>query len=305
MTFRMYRSTDASAPILRGQAGSLKALLKACLVTGYGSRPGAGWLNPFSATNIEVFRPGSGSQNYFQIDDRGSVASARNALVTMFSDMTSATVGSNQTPATYDVNQQRHIPKSITANSTVREWKVFASDQACFIFTNTGMLPNAFDISFFGNYIPYSPTFPSDLGCVYCNWASAVDYSSSNSWSDGDSSYSEMSRDYGFLMKTSEFNKSGGLSKFFSAPGAGQSVYPLEGVMSFFPIFVRTAESLNSDTGLILGYMERIYSSPICLNANNTKITFASGGMTGKEFEVCWIASSGMITPLYLDITQP
>ncbi len=39
----VFRSTDASAPVLTAEAGSLKSLLKACLVTGYGDKTALGW----------------------------------------------------------------------------------------------------------------------------------------------------------------------------------------------------------------------------------------------------------------------
>lgn len=39
----LFSSTDKGAPILTGDAGSLKTLLKACLVTGYGDKQGLGW----------------------------------------------------------------------------------------------------------------------------------------------------------------------------------------------------------------------------------------------------------------------
>ena len=38
MTVRVYRWDDASAPVLTGEVGKLAALLKACLVTGYGAK---------------------------------------------------------------------------------------------------------------------------------------------------------------------------------------------------------------------------------------------------------------------------
>jgi hypothetical protein len=41
--FTIYRYTDTSAPTVNGTAGSLITLLQACLVTGYGSKSGAGW----------------------------------------------------------------------------------------------------------------------------------------------------------------------------------------------------------------------------------------------------------------------
>ena len=43
MTVRIYSSSDAGAPVLRGNTpGDLINLLEKCLVTGYGSKAGAG-----------------------------------------------------------------------------------------------------------------------------------------------------------------------------------------------------------------------------------------------------------------------
>lgn len=39
----IYQSTDPNAPILNEKNGSLNIVLKACLVTGYGDKQGAGW----------------------------------------------------------------------------------------------------------------------------------------------------------------------------------------------------------------------------------------------------------------------
>ena len=41
MTVRVYKSTDGSAPVLTGQAGSLTTLLDAVLVNGYGAATAA------------------------------------------------------------------------------------------------------------------------------------------------------------------------------------------------------------------------------------------------------------------------
>ncbi|PID63443.1 MAG: hypothetical protein CR974_02010 [Gammaproteobacteria bacterium] len=39
----LFSSADADAPVLTAEAGSLKSLLKACLVTGYGDKQSLGW----------------------------------------------------------------------------------------------------------------------------------------------------------------------------------------------------------------------------------------------------------------------
>lgn len=53
----VYRSTDASAPILDKTAGCVANIIKACLVTGYGATAGAGWTMTHEdlATHTKVF----------------------------------------------------------------------------------------------------------------------------------------------------------------------------------------------------------------------------------------------------------
>ena len=52
----VYRSTDTGAPQLTGTAGSLKTVLKACLVEGYGSQPALGWEMKYEDNTTGVFK---------------------------------------------------------------------------------------------------------------------------------------------------------------------------------------------------------------------------------------------------------
>ncbi len=52
----VYRSTDTGAPQLTPTAGSLKTILKACLVEGYGNQPSLGWEMPYEDTTSGVFK---------------------------------------------------------------------------------------------------------------------------------------------------------------------------------------------------------------------------------------------------------
>lgn len=78
MTYTIYKSSDPDAPQLTTAAGSLKTILKACLITGYGTgadaKAPAGWLMPFEETNKAVFQPvDSGGENLMiRVDDSGS-----------------------------------------------------------------------------------------------------------------------------------------------------------------------------------------------------------------------------------------
>ena len=48
MTVTIYKSTDSSAPVLRGQGNSLVTVLDAILVNGYGSKASQGWADSFA-----------------------------------------------------------------------------------------------------------------------------------------------------------------------------------------------------------------------------------------------------------------
>lgn len=58
----IYRSSDASAPLLDKNANCIVKILKACLVTGYGAKAGAGWTMSHEdiATKTKVFEINSG-----------------------------------------------------------------------------------------------------------------------------------------------------------------------------------------------------------------------------------------------------
>jgi len=75
VTVRVYRSTDVSAPQLsNATAGAVAAILKACLVTGYGSgldlKVGAGWTLTIDNGDVLLLR-NAGSGRYFRIKDDG------------------------------------------------------------------------------------------------------------------------------------------------------------------------------------------------------------------------------------------
>lgn len=98
MTMRVYRSSDASAPALRGNTpGDLINVLDKCLVTGYGSLAGAGWTKPFTGTNLAVFRQGAGSNGmYLRVDDTSSAAGSRSARVVGYEVMSDVNNGTPQ-----------------------------------------------------------------------------------------------------------------------------------------------------------------------------------------------------------------
>ena len=77
-TVTLYSSTDPSAPVLNGNSGSLITVLTACLVSGYGTKAGAGWtlLGSSSSSNYTaMYKMGSGSGYVMQINDNSPSSS--------------------------------------------------------------------------------------------------------------------------------------------------------------------------------------------------------------------------------------
>jgi hypothetical protein len=136
MAIRVYRHTDASAPTLTGQVGSMSDLLLACLVNGYGSKAAAGWTNPINgATGQRVFRPGSGVQHYFAHDDSGpGLGGFKEARFCGFETMSAWATGTGQFPTTAQSSFGLVDLKSSTADATARPWVVIADGRTCYAF---------------------------------------------------------------------------------------------------------------------------------------------------------------------------
>src|SRR5574342_915592 len=139
--FIVYRSSDASAPVLTGQVGSLISLLDACLVTGYGVKPGAGWSKPYTGTNKAAFQNGFGSvQMLLRVDDNGPVT-AREARITGYETMSDVDTGVNPFPtAAQGVGGIAMLVarKSATADATGRDWIIVADERTMYAFVQTG-----------------------------------------------------------------------------------------------------------------------------------------------------------------------
>jgi hypothetical protein len=146
LTPTVYKSTDPGAPALTGQAGSLRDVLRAVLVTGYGSggdaKAGAGWTEPFSGTNVSAFRNSAvtGTGGYLRVDDTSTYAgsNARSALMRAYEVMTDVDTGTGPTPTAAQVASGLLVPKSKTLDSTSRAWVVIANERFFYLFTDAG-----------------------------------------------------------------------------------------------------------------------------------------------------------------------
>ncbi|MBF0283583.1 MAG: hypothetical protein HQL51_03895 [Magnetococcales bacterium] len=158
-TVMLFQSTDASAPTLTGQTGSLIALLDACLVNGYGSKAAAGWTKSYSGTNKAAYRQGAGSQFYFRVDDSGPGAGgAKEARIVGYEAMTGIDAGTNPFPAAAQMANGLFIRKSAAADATARAWRLLATDKAVHLIIYSGDVANNATLTFFGDIVSLKPS---------------------------------------------------------------------------------------------------------------------------------------------------
>lgn len=123
MPIRIYRSTDAGAPVLSNVAGTLIPVLD-CLVNGLGATPGAGWTKPFTGTQKAVYKQGPGSNGFhFRVDD----STLTLARAVAYESMTSVDAGTNAFPTESQFSGGLYMPKSATAAAC--SWVLIASEK--------------------------------------------------------------------------------------------------------------------------------------------------------------------------------
>lgn len=158
----IYRWDDAGAPILNGLAGSAIAVIQACLVDGYGSKPAAGWTKPFHTGDIAVFQAAAG--RVLKLWDDGSHVDTRAVRVAGGASAADIdTIADMHPPATDD---NAAWLKSPEVNGTAREWMVVADENRFYFLPHTtlGVLAGTgvyqgidLKLYFYGRYASLKP----------------------------------------------------------------------------------------------------------------------------------------------------
>lgn len=160
MTVTVYRSSDASAPSLTGQVGSLNSLLYACLVTGYGAKAAAGWSRTYNdaGNNTSVFRQGSGPMHYLRVNDNAPGAGgARESRLVGYEAMTDVNTGTGPFPTAAQMANGVFARKSATADGTVRSWMLVATAKMCHLFMYAGDVASRANALSFGSIYSIVP----------------------------------------------------------------------------------------------------------------------------------------------------
>jgi hypothetical protein len=183
MPTRVYKSTDAGAPTLTGQVGSLIAVLRACLVDGFGSNPPLGWSIPYTDGNNPPLRahfrqaPKTGWAQYdIEVKDDGSTSMGvdpKFAEAWGWSNATGLGAGSIAFPVRTSAGMI--TMKSSTADSTPRRWLLVGTDRS-FIFVDYHeyiQATSGVEAWFFGDLIPLGP---NDVWAVALHGATIDQY---------------------------------------------------------------------------------------------------------------------------------
>lgn len=146
----VYRWDDGNAPVARGERRSLCDILYACLVTGYGTKPGAGWTREFVNATFDkaVFRnnPVTGTGFFLQIDGLGG-ANEYTPKIQAYEVMTSESDGLFPFHASTTYTQVSNM-----GGTTARPWILVADDRAFYliIWVSITSTPTVADTATFG-----------------------------------------------------------------------------------------------------------------------------------------------------------
>lgn len=180
---KIYQWTDDGAPTLDATAGSLIAVLDACLINGYGDKPAAGWAKAFDGGQTAVYRASEGLRPYLRVTDDGSSAQGgKVAQVDGFLSMTAIDAGAGPFSS---AALQGFFGKSDgqdTSGNSPRQWLLAADDKRLVLFStrldriNNGLIPMAF-----GELQAHHPT---DTNACYLLAANSAAYAMNTSYAN-------------------------------------------------------------------------------------------------------------------------
>lgn len=310
MTVRVYRWDDASAPVLTGEVGKLSALLKACLVTGYGSKTAAGWSNPYSATNVEAFTNSvaAGGTGY---GIKVTNTSAQSATVFAYKTIDGSGALTEQFPTTAQLANGVYFFYSNTADATARPWMIVA-DETRFYFWSGASLTTASGLSsitYMGMYFAGDPIRSDPADPYAFTLIGSTSSSDANSFGANHATVSAtampghyVSRDYAGTTISKQCGKVAGCFANATAMGTSGPTYPdpITGGMLLSPVFMHDAEATNVVRGRLPGLYNPIHNLPGSPGDTFTGV----GALAGKTFVLLDASASGYRCRVALEISD-
>ena len=295
--FTIYTNFDTNAPTLSGTSGSLLNLLDACLVTGYGDKPGAGWTKPLSNTgSIGIIKQGSGSLCYLYINDTGKFsAGTKEASVTAYKTITDVMDGvvTGSYPMPYSGSVGARVGysgsvlwrKSVTTDDTVRNWIIIADSRTAYIHLDTG--DGATDTYYithvFGDYYSFYPGDNNNVILV----GSTNNNSSTVRWAYTSEVTTSSFGHFGYAFQTTgsvnDMGKHGHNGFGYSTGtlfGYIQYPNPSDGGLYITPLWVTE----YNPASIVRGRMRGVYQALHLTGIYNSQQFSGSGTYAGKQF---------------------
>lgn len=299
--FKIYRSTDASAPSLTGNAGSLIAVLDGCLVTGYGvqTAPSPAWTHPVAtASNIGSYLQPAGNALGLVVNDNGpnGTSLGKEAWATGWESVAGvgSPVGSgtNQFPTAAQLLTSGHvvIRKSAATGATVRDWIVVADSRTFYLFILSGDTASTYYGFMFGDI--YSIKNSADaFACAIIGRNAENATAAANEGMDLLSTLSSavvgsyLARSYNTAAGSVTFGKHGDGIKGSSSTLLGTTVYPNapDSDLYISPVWVVENGGPNI-RGRLRGFYQVLHA--IANFTDGQTIVANAGDYNGKSFLV-------------------
>ena len=290
MAVTVYRSTDASAPLLTNSNGSLIAVLRACLVDGYGSKPPAGWTAPFTGTNLIAFKEGTGGNNrYLRVYDGGADASShRVANVRAYETMTAVSTGTGPcpTPGQVSGNGATISYFQVGRSTPHASWVVVATPSFFHLVVEQG------DDNSYPEYMAFGK-FISDLAGDTFNEVLLAGSLPGAGWIGYGDSYT-----HGMWVMRSDTGALGAVSSSLltDARAAASTTVSIHGAGSTFTPYpdrvrgglLQSQAAIFCDgyrRGRVPGLWEQ-HHVPTAIGGHRTTWTGATGALAGKQFQL-------------------
>lgn len=166
MPLTIYKSTDVGAPVMNSSAGSLLAVLDACLVNGYGSKAAAGWSKTVidAPTYQAVYTQGAAAglpQKKLYVKDDASTVGTANVWACDACTVAASPVLTNYF-WTYETSYIGVLTKANQETPQFSKWMIVATDRWVYIFTKRSAWGSrGWAMSFVGDL---DTPYPADKG---------------------------------------------------------------------------------------------------------------------------------------------
>lgn len=135
-------------------------------------KAGLGWTTEYTGTNKRVYRPPDVTTNryYLRVDDSTTVGNVREAWVRGYVTMSDVDTGTEPFPTVAQATNGMSWPKSSSADSTARAWRLIGDGRTFYIVIDNGIIPQIYGFGHFFSYKGGDAYNTFLAGTTFSNW---------------------------------------------------------------------------------------------------------------------------------------